>query len=130
MKIIGIDGKEHKMDIRQSQYKMRSESACKSKLQFECGQIIKKVYPFDMILEEVPLPSTNLRADFFIPSRKIMFEIQGGQHEEYTPFFHKNKKEFRNSQDRDSLKRVWAEMNNIKFIEVSSIEELKEQLDV
>lgn len=126
MKTIGIDGKIYQMDIRPSVYGMRTEQGCKSKFQYECGQIIKSQYPFDIILEEVNIPGINLKIDFFIPTRKIMFEIQGEQHGEFNKFFHKTKQAFRNSQDRDSLKKQWAEINNIKYIEVFSIDQLKD----
>lgn len=84
-----------------------------------CRALLKKIYPFDIVLEEVPVPGENLFLDFFIPLRKAVIEVQGAQHTEFVPFFHKSKTGFANSQKRDNRKKQWAEINNFKLIELS-----------
>ncbi len=125
MKAIGLDGKAIQLDVRQSQYPMRTESSCKSKIQFECGQLIKERFPHDPILEEFAIPKHGLFIDFFLPVARIAFEIQGRQHGKYVPFFHGSKKGFAASLGRDSRKKEFCLKNDINYIVVSTIEELR-----
>lgn len=128
MKVTGLDGKQYKLDTRQTQYPMRSQNACKSNIQYECGQVIKSVYDSDIILEECYIPSEKCYLDFFIPARMIAFEIQGNQHDEFNPFFHKTKVNFLKAKNKDWVKKEFCRVNDIELIEVRSVDELKELL--
>lgn len=128
MKVKDLSGKEHHLDIRASQYKMKSEKAAKSKIQYNCGQLIKKRFPLDVILEEVTIPGEKLYIDFFIPQKRIAFEIQGNQHQEFVPFFHGNEKGFEESKIRDQRKLKWCDINEITLYTVASTEEMRETL--
>lgn len=130
MKVKGLDGREYTLDTRQSQHKLRSEKACKSNLQFKCQQLIVERYPFDLILEEMHLPGcgNGLYLDFFLPQRKLAFEIHGKQHFTYTPFFHDSKLEFNRSVARDTNKRQWCDQNEIELIVVKDEKELRNYL--
>jgi hypothetical protein len=130
MKFIGLDGKEYHLDVRRSQFPMRSEAGCKSKIQYRCGQLIKKKFNLDPILEEVSLSGHKLSFDFFIPTHKIAFEIDGSQHQEYNTFFYKNKREFLNAQKRDDDKQQICDANGWTLIRVASEEELCEILGI
>jgi len=125
----GLDNKTYKLDVRESKYPLRSIEGCKSKLQFECGQLIKNKFPLTPLLEEVRIPNHNLIFDFFLPTFKIAFEIDGNQHKEYIPFFHKSKRNFIQSQYRDDDKERLCQINNWEFIRVSSLEELETRLN-
>lgn len=126
MKIIGLDGKQYQLDIRQSSYPIRSEAACKSKFQFECGQILKEKFPHDVILEEVHVPRQGIILDFFLPTRKLVIESHGRQHDKFVQHFHGNIKNFKKSQSQDKKKEEWCNMNNIQYIAVRSVDELLE----
>jgi len=126
MKVKDLTGKLHHLDIRQSAHPMKGPGACKSKFQYECGQLIKQKFPTEIILEELPIPGHNLTLDFFIPTRKIAFEAQGGQHHKYNAHFHKNEKGFDLSKNRDLNKKLWCEANDVSLYTVDSVEELKE----
>ena len=52
---------------------------------------------------------------------KIAFEHQGRQHYEISSFFNKNKKIFLEAQERDKIKKIWAEKNKVILIEVPEI---------
>jgi very-short-patch-repair endonuclease len=93
---------------------MRSEGACKSKIQYEAGQLLKEEFPKDIILEEVYLPD-GFYLDFFIPSRKIAVEVQGRQHTEFVPFFHGSRGSYLKSVARDQRKAQWCLMNEIEL---------------
>lgn len=126
---IGLDNKTYKLDTRESKYPMRPIEGCKSKLQFECGQLIKKKFPLTPILEEVQVPNHNLIFDFFLPTFKMVFEIDGKQHSEFNKFFHKNKRNFLNAKLRDDNKELLCSINGWHFIRVRSISELEEKLN-
>ncbi len=108
---------------------MRSEAACKSKIQYECGQLIKTKFPHDPILEEFRIPGYNFIIDFFLPVRRIAFEINGRQHDEYVPYFHKSKDGFKASQIRDKEKKDFCVKNDFQYYKVDSVQEMKELLN-
>jgi len=117
-------------DLRESSWPMKSSASCRSKIQFEIGQIVKKRYPLDPILEDITIPETRLSLDFYIPHRKIAVEVQGEQHDQMNPFFHKTHADFEDQKNRDELKRFFCELNNIKLYEVRSISEAQRILNV
>ena len=115
MKVIGLDNKEHSWNL--SLYVKNQRRGC-SDYHKRARSLLKQMFPFDQILEEVPIPSTGLFADFFIPKQMKMIEVQGQQHSEYTPFFHKNKQNFGKAKLRDKTKLEWCELNGIELIEL------------
>lgn len=90
----------------------------KSSLHLRCRDILRKLYPTERILEEVPLPNLNLFVDFYLPFRKIVVECQGEQHSKFIPHFHRTKIGFIKSKARDKQKKEWCSMNNIRIIEL------------
>lgn len=49
--------------------------------------------------------------DIFIKNKDILVEYNGRQHYEFTPFFHKNERNFRKQQQRDAHKVKLAKKN-------------------
>ena len=129
MKLLATDGKTHSIHFG-TQYKLKNKDACKSNLQYECGQIIQNYFPTAQVLEEVYIPFEKFYLDFFIPTLKIVFEIQGQQHYEYNKFFFKNKTNFNNAKLRDFRKEKWCAINDITLYTVDTVEQLKEILNV
>lgn len=103
-------------DIRESSWPQKSQASCRSKIQFDIGQIIKKRYPLDPILEDVTIPETRLSLDFYIPHRKMAVEVQGEQHDEMNPFFHRTNTDFEEQKQRDEVKNFFCELNGIKLL--------------
>ena len=130
MRVHGLDGKNTSWDLRESKFPMRSQGACKSKIQFACGQILKQQFPLDLILEEVTVPGEQMYLDFFLPNRRIAVEVQGQQHFDYSPFFHQSQKNFKASVARDQRKQRWCDINDIRLICVTSVNELKTELGI
>ena len=130
MKIKGIDNKTYSWSL--NNYVPDEDSTrSRSELHLKVRQLLKDRYPLDRILEEVPLPSTRLLLDFFIPTRKIGVEVNGEQHYKQVNHFHKDKMGFINSQKRDKVKQEWCDLNNIRLIVVrfdETEEEIKEKL--
>lgn len=120
MKIIGLDGKEY-------DWKPVGSSALENQSKLHCAvrEILKEIFPFNEILEEVELVGTkrrstkNLTADFFIPIRNLIVEAHGEQHYEYSNFFYGKRFNFHKAQTRDQLKKQWCEQNNITIVELS-----------
>lgn len=127
---IGLDGKKYQLDNRPASYPLRSEAACKSKLQYRCGQILKNYLGMAPILEEVPIPGHNFIIDFFMPTLGIALEVHGEQHDKYVPYFHKSKANFIASKNRDENKKTWCEINKISFYEIRSEKELRSLLGI
>lgn len=128
MNIVGLRGQQIKLDIKPSKWPLKSEGACKSKLQYQCGQLLRSKFPFDVILEDFFVPQHNFYWDFFLPQRKIVFEIQGRQHDEFVPFFHNSPKEFDKSKIRDYNKKELCIKNDIYFYDIRSLEEMENLL--
>lgn len=115
MKIIGLDDKEYTWNYKQS----ACSSESRSKLHLRARNLISKMFPFDIVLEEISLPGcgkTILYADFYLPLRKIMIEVNGEQHSTYVHFYHKEKINFYKGVGRDKKKAEWCDKNEITLI--------------
>lgn len=121
MKFIYND-REYKIDL--SKYSRRNKTN-PSKLHAATKTALEKRYPLDIIVEEFPMPGIKLYADFFIPTRREIWECQGRQHTEYVSFFHQNKANFYKGKKNDRLKKEWCRQNDIKLIEIFSLEDLE-----
>lgn len=125
LKFQGIDGKEYQLDPKTFNHPLKSKEACKSNIQWECGQYLKQKFPFTPILEELYVPGHAFYFDFFLPTFQMVFEIDGGQHEKYTPFFHKSEKLFAQAKMRDKNKKYLCEINKWTLHRIKSLDELK-----
>ena len=104
----------------------------RSELHLRCRQLLRKLYPTQRILEEVPLPSMNLTLDFYLPLHSLAIEVQGEQHTKFIPHFHHTMAEFRRAQTNDRRKVHWCECNNIDIVQLSYMEsddEWKQQIE-
>lgn len=65
-------------------------------------------------------PKTNniLPYDFEISNKKIIIEVQGKQHIEFTPHFHKTINDFYYQQYKDKIKKDFALKNGYTFLEI------------
>ncbi len=127
IQITGLDDKIYFWNPASS----ASKSVSPSKLHQKAKRTIEEFYPYDSILEEVVLPgskdqfgSRNLRADMFLPSRRILIEVHGEQHYNFNKFFFKNKLEFYKAKARDSDKKRWCESNEIELLELNYNEDV------
>jgi len=118
MKVIGLDGREYVWAIHQHAVNNRKSS----KLHQHARDILKEIFPFEQILEEVKLPGSSsppLWADFFIPGPRLIIEVHGEQHYKFNNFHFKNKMEFFKAKARDNKKIEWCELNDIEVISLS-----------
>lgn len=112
MKIRGLDNKEHLINLA---LYIKQRTGC-SNLHLQARKLLKEIFPFEQILEEVPLPSTRLFADFFIPSKSLIIEVNGEQHYKFNSFYHKDSLTFYKGQKRDRIKEEWCNLNGIQLI--------------
>ena len=76
MEIKGLDGKIYKWNPLNSKRVFSSNSSYHDRAR----NVLKSIFKFDTILEEVDLPGSKtrindtLRADFFVPKSKIIVE--------------------------------------------------------
>lgn len=122
MKAIGFDGRTRNWNV--SKYVVaKDDSRRRSALHIRSRETLQNLFPYDTILEEVPLPGSNkpsrrstLYADFFIPQRRLVVEAHGKQHYEYVSHFHSTKAHYYKSKGRDKDKIRWCEINSIDIV--------------
>lgn len=115
MKIIGLNGKEYKLKLKEAEFSDENRSS----LHLKCRSLLKEIYPSDSIFEEIGLPGTkDLTVDFIIPLRRLIIECQGRQHYHMTSFFCKTREDFNKGKIRDSQKKEWAILNGFLLVEL------------
>jgi hypothetical protein len=122
MKIYNLDGQPVKWNLTGYIVGHKPDYLC-SAGHLKARNLLIRKFPFDIILEEIPLPDCGLVLDFFIPSQKLAVEVDGDQHDKYIPFFHKSKGGFAHAQNNDKLKEEWCNINKIKIIHLKQNEE-------
>lgn len=134
MKIKTLDNKTINWNLTGYQINSLNDRAARSELHLKARKLIHEIFSPAIILEEVSIPpkrGTTLYLDFYIPLYKLCIEVSGKQHFQYIPHFHGDKKEFIKSQQRDSMKKDWCNLNGITLIELNydeSIEEWRDKL--
>lgn len=99
------------------QLKLIERERTSSGLHKKAREIITKVYPYKLY-EEIYIPGTKLRFDFFIPRKLIAVEVQGMQHSTYSSHFHGQEFYFKKSLERDKFKREFCVENGWQLIEL------------
>jgi hypothetical protein len=104
-------------------YAYKSKVYNRSKVQGQVRMALKKfVAP---VFEEVYFPwarSTETNAllpfDFYVPSLELVVEVQGGEHYEFTPIFHRTRQDFIRRQLVDHIKEGAAEDNDLNYLAI------------
>ena len=122
MKAMGFDGRERHWKLNKCVVS-GDDTRPRSNLHISARKLLNGLFPYDTILEEVPLPGSNkpsrpssLFADFFVPAYDLIVEVHGRQHFEFVGFFHETKAEFFKSKIRDKDKKRWCELNSLNFV--------------
>tara|TARA_R110000824_G_scaffold143199_1_gene310732 strand:+ start:4440 stop:4847 length:408 start_codon:yes stop_codon:yes gene_type:complete len=117
MIITGLDGKEHKLKVK------NRKKGRKSALHIKARKLIQRIF-IETFYEEVSLVGSKTRrnallyADFLSLKAKVIIEVHGRQHYEYVPHFHRTKLAFAKAKLRDQTKIEWAEINEFILIEL------------
>lgn len=119
MLIKDIDGQTHRWLL--TGHMSKGKIINRSSLHLQARKLIASTYPTLQILEEVPITIRKneiLYLDFYLPLKKICFEVHGEQHYKFIPFYHNNILNFLKAQKRDREKQEWCEINNIKYVDL------------
>jgi len=89
-----------------------------SKLSEEVGVLIDLCFPMYKKISEyyVRHEGEQLFFDFVIDELNVAIEVQGRQHYEFVPFFHRDSYYFYKQKKRDRLKKDWAEENGFYLV--------------
>jgi len=117
MKIRLLNGSEENINLKN--YIIDRDGFCKSKFQKDIRDQLIKKYPNDIICEEVYIRGEKFYLDFFIPSLKLIIEVNGRQHKQHVKFFHKTKRDFHEQLSTDKRKKDWADINNFRIQEIN-----------
>lgn len=128
MRVKDLSGREHPWLIDQAPT-LLDDCRPRSEHHLRCRHLLRSLFPFDPVLEEVPVPGEHLYLDFFIPKRKLVVEVHGQQHYEAIPFFHKDNDGFNKSVKRDKKKDAWAKLNSFKIVVLPHWESNPEWID-
>ena len=104
-----INGKKRNTKINQRSYENRIRKIVSNYFNTE----FIKVRPEWLIN---PLTQRRLEMDIFSPTLNICIEVQGIQHTQYCPWFHKNEKQFQDQIIRDHIKAKKLQEKGIKLI--------------
>jgi hypothetical protein len=117
MKVQGLDGRTYHWSLK-GHVPLGSEEAG-SEYHARARMLLAQLFPADRRLEEVGLPgSGDLRADFYLPARRLVVEVHGRQHYEFVAFFHKTFFGFLQHQRRDLEKQAWCVLNALTYCEL------------
>ena len=125
MRAVGFDGRERRWNLSKSVVS-GDDARPRSSLHLLARKVLRGQFPYDRILEEVPLPGSHkpsrkstLFVDFLIPSESLAVEVHGRQHFEFVAHFHGNLQGFRKAKARDKDKSRWLELNSVALITLS-----------
>jgi hypothetical protein len=115
--LTGLNGESYKINLTKYILKDGDEKK-KSKLFQRAINVIRKIYPGDMVCSELYLQgcSSKLYLDIYLPLRRLAIEVDGSQHSTINSHHFKSKLEFYKAQRRDSEKTDFLELNNISLV--------------
>lgn len=113
MKVKGLDGRTYTLDLTGH---VPSEDAGGSGPHKRARALLARLFPCSVRAEEVYVQNIGLYLDFFLPSQKLVVEVDGQQHHEYVPFFHKHELNYFRSNLRDQKKDEWCDINNFRLV--------------
>jgi hypothetical protein len=118
MNVIGLDNREYVWNLKSRKRTNVSKGHARAR------DLLHIMFPCEIIVEEITLPGSrmnggnNLIADFVLPKRNLLIEVQGEQHYIYNNHFYNNKLEFARAKARDKNKQRWCEVNDIILIQL------------
>lgn len=100
----------------------------RSKLQLLTRQKLIERYPHEVIYEDFTIPSSRLSVDFLLYRAKIVIEVDGKQHSQFSAYHHGDRvsdKKYAGQRKNDRLKSYWCKINNFRLIRIESEKDLE-----
>ena|SRR5579864_6751594 len=73
-----------------------------------------------LVLFQFRIPGSLLRFDFLNINKKLIIEVDGNQHNDFNPHFHRNSRAvYVESLKRDLDKEKWCEQNDIRLLRLN-----------
>lgn len=120
-----LDLKGRKKPLKNARkYTVDWNSKTRSKFQDAAKKFFYPYWNMDMCMEEMPLVGSLMKFDIVNVSKKIVCEIMGKQHCQFSKHFHGTKGKFLGQIKRDLQKHDWCELNGFTLIEIYSEKEL------
>lgn len=117
MRVTGLLGTKQ-VTINIIKYRINWDKA-PSKGQQQLQNFLRPIWGNQIVLAEMRVPSSLLRCDIVNVNKKIVLEYSPeSHHDNFNPFFHKNRVNYKNSIIRQTKKQEWAEKNGFTFIEI------------
>lgn len=121
LKIVGLDGREHSIDVAKYLTNIRAPTRKMSNPMKRAIALVTRLMPSDPICTEMYLPGASCRlwVDIYLPLRSLAIEVDGAQHFKYNSLFHKDKQLLYRTQARDREKTQLLESNGITLVRLS-----------
>ena len=117
MRLYNIYGKSVTKNV--TKYLIDWDGKSRSKLQFNVKQFFKKYWENRIVYEEFPVFGTRMKVDLLNATKRVAIEVNGDQHSQFNPFFHKNSRaNYLNHIKRDVKKAEWLDLNSFMLIEI------------
>lgn len=119
MKVRGLDGREYNWRLTGHVVRGDDERP-RSSYHLLARDLLRRFYPSDRVLEEVFLPGlrTVMYADFVVPLRRLVIEVQGEQHYKFVPYLCRDRLAYLAALGRDVDKRRWCVLNELSLVEL------------
>lgn len=106
--------------------KLQEKTKLQLKMLLNKFEIIENIRP-DWLKN--PITGRNLEIDLFIPEVKIGIEVQGIQHDKFTPGMHSSVDDFEYQVQRDKIKKDLCAKNDVYLYEVRSPDDIASFID-
>ena len=116
MRLYNIYGKLVSKNV--SKHLIDWDKKSRSKFQFKVKQLLRPYWQNHIVYEEFPVYGSLMRVDFLNATKRVAIEVNGRQHSEFVPYFHKSRAEYLRSIKRDHQKTEWLEKNDFNLLEV------------
>ncbi len=114
-----ITPKGFKKSFNAQKYRINWDGKSPSKFQAEVKAFLKPHWFAQVVFEEMVIPGTRMRIDFYNANKKLAVEVDGAQHDKFNKHFHKNSRAVYAAHIfRDYDKEDWCELNSIKLIRI------------
>jgi hypothetical protein len=124
---LGIEYATEWLEIRQKRGENNNYKKKKfiftSKTEIECRKIVESIFqkPFPKVRPfflKNPRTGKNLELDMYNDDLKLAIEVDGPQHHQYNPYFHKNIDDFRYQLEKDQIKNKKCDELGITLLRI------------